>query len=393
VKARLILQPFDDDLSLYEALELALTDQRMTNFTVVVAWAKGSGLQRIKPLLETFRTRGGTTSILLGIDESGATIEGLRAAINDFDEARVLFDAKSGTFHPKIYLLESDSASTVLLCSNNMTAGGLFANYEAGACLDLDLAIDSDAQLHQMLSHYIERLRDDETSRPLTEELIQELIASARFDIRDEDEARSNYGDSHGLSGHDEGPPLFGSSRHRKKRDPLPVRRQRATTSRSEKNARGTRIEGGSTAEVVVRWNKKLTRSDAGRPRPGSQTTAALRFTQARQPIDQATWFRHNLFVDAQWHSDPSYGGREIADARFDVTINGVPRGTHELQLKYDEARESGQSNFTTDLKWGSLNPILRTEDLVDKWATIEKLSDGSLRLIVADDPVGSFVG
>lgn len=361
---RLILQPFEGDFSLYDMLREGLADERMNEFTVVVAWAKESGLRRLRPLVQAFRARGGTARILLGIDEGGATVEGLRAAIDDFDEALVLFDPAPGTFHPKIYLFDGDDVSTLLVASSNLTAGGLFANYEAGTCLELDLTQEADKQVRQAMTDYIDRLLEDETSRPLTEELMRQLIENPGFGIHSE---AKSHGAGHGDAGDKSS--LFGKSSHDKKSDPFPFPRS-------------------STPAVVAHWSKKLSRSDSGRPREGSQTTAALRFTKAGQAIDQAHWFRDELFGDEQWQPDARRVGREVADARFDVTINGIPRGTHELRLKHDAVREAGQHNFTTDLKWGSLSPVLRSEDLTGKWVTVEKLSDGTLRLTVADVPV-----
>src|SRR5690348_11934629 len=79
---------------------------------------------------------GGTARIILGIDEGGASIEGLRSAISDFDQATILHDT-SGTFHPKLYIVSCKTASVIVVGSGNMTRGGLFENYEAGVCLDL----------------------------------------------------------------------------------------------------------------------------------------------------------------------------------------------------------------------------------------------------------------
>jgi hypothetical protein len=107
----MLFQPFEGDLSLYRVIELALADDRLSEFTVVVAWAKESGLRRIRPLLRTFRARGGIARILLGIDEGGASVEGLQAAISDFDEPTVLHDDASGTFHPKLYIIDGKAAS------------------------------------------------------------------------------------------------------------------------------------------------------------------------------------------------------------------------------------------------------------------------------------------
>jgi HKD family nuclease len=399
VQVRLVLQPFEEDLSLYEALDAALADERLTDFVVVVAWAKESGLRRLRPLLGAFRARGGTASVVLGIDEGGATLEGLRAAITDFDEAMVLFDSTSGTFHPKMYIVSGNTSSVVIIASNNMTAGGLFANYEAGTCLDLDLTQLSDRQVHEAATQYVKRLREDETSRILTEDLIEQLLANPGIDIRSEsDRRRDSEGndDSLGLAGRPEPlSRLFGSSQHRKKRDPGHSRQARAAAAAQPERpvSAGTPLEGGSTAEVVARWRKQLTRSDSAQPRQGSQTTGALRFTKAGQPINQATWFREWLFANEVWQPDPSHVGRELASARFEVSINGVPMGTHELQVKYDAERESGQHNFTTDLKWGPLSPILRSDDFTGQWVTVEKLSDDALRLTIAELPLGDFLG
>ncbi|MGH3283294.1 MAG: phospholipase D-like domain-containing protein, partial [Streptosporangiaceae bacterium] len=162
----MIFQPFEDDLSLYTVLESALTDDRFDGFTAVVAWAKKSGLSRIRPLIQRFRARGGTARILLGIDEGGASLEGLDAAIGDFDEQFVLNDAESGTFHPKMYIFNGEAVSIIVIGSSNLTRGGLFANYEAGMRLELDLTQRPDAQVHETVTSYVRRLLEDGTSRP-----------------------------------------------------------------------------------------------------------------------------------------------------------------------------------------------------------------------------------
>lgn len=214
----MLFQPFEDDLSLHRVLELALADDRFSSLTVVVAWAKESGLRRIRPLLSAFRARGGTARIILGIDEGGASVEGLRNAISDFDEAAVLHDA-SGTFHPKLYIVDGETACVIVIGSGNMTRGGLFANYEAGVCLDLDLTQEADARVRETVTRYTQRLLEDSTSRPLTEDLVQKLLDDARYDIGTE--ASPPYkpvipDQPHGS------PSLFGASQFAKHKDPAP---------------------------------------------------------------------------------------------------------------------------------------------------------------------------
>jgi HKD family nuclease len=220
VQARMVFQPFQDDLSLYAVLKLALTDDRFGEFTAVVAWAKESGLSRIRPLIQGFRAKGGTARILLGVDEGGASVEGLYAAIDDFDEKLVLNDSKSGTFHPKLYVISGEAVAIVVVGSGNLTRGGLFANYEASVSLELDLTDQSDAQVHKAVTSYVERLRQDGTSMPLTGELIQKLVDDPRYDIRPE---ASHLG-SASITGDPDGTPFpFGLSQHAKNQDPASV--------------------------------------------------------------------------------------------------------------------------------------------------------------------------
>jgi HKD family nuclease len=215
----MVFQPFQDDLSLYQVLEQALADEKLSEFTVVVAWAKASGLERIRPLLQAFRARGGTARILLGIDQGGASIEGLHAAISDFDEASVLNDAASSTFHPKLYIFSGEAASVIIIGSSNLTRGGLFANYEADVCLELDLTQAADLQTHEEVIRFAQRLQDDETSRALTEDLIQQLLVDARYDISSE-KIPPGSPNPPGTPGGT--PLLFGTSHHAKNRDPAP---------------------------------------------------------------------------------------------------------------------------------------------------------------------------
>jgi HKD family nuclease len=238
----MLFQPFEDDLSLYRVFELALADDRFSSLTVVVAWAKESGLRRIRPLLSAFRARGGTARIILGIDEGGATIEGLRSAIGDFDQATVLHDA-SGTFHPKLYIIDGETACVIVVGSGNMTRGGLFANYEAGVCLDLDLTQETDVQVREEIIRYTQRLLEDGTSRPLTEDLVQELWDDTRYDIATEASPQHKAV----IPGQPDGPPLlFGASQFARHEDPAPGA---AGTSQQPGGSAG---DGGTAAEPGV---------------------------------------------------------------------------------------------------------------------------------------------
>jgi hypothetical protein len=398
VRTNIILQPFADDDALVEVLRAALANEAYGLFSVTVAWARPSGLRHLVDGMDAFSRRGGLSEIIVGIDEGGASVQGLEMALEMFDSARVLYDATGGTFHPKIYVFRGQHEALLIVGSNNLTAGGLYYNYEAAQVVTLDLGLAPDVVTLAALDDYLNRLREDNTCRDLSSELIEALAVDPHFRVSLERRTPRVRDDS--LLDEPFAPitPLFGATKYKRKAFKATAATASASASASTGSLvpaatilAGTSSEtGGSMASVVARWSKKLTRSDCGQPRPGSNTTGALRFTQARHPIKQATWFRQVLFSDNSWTADPTHVGRERASIRFDVEIQGAKLGTHVLALKHDAEREADQSNFTTDLKWGSLTPAIIAQDLVGSYVVVERLQDGTHRMrIESAEPEG----
>jgi hypothetical protein len=123
----------------------------------------------------------------------------------------------SRTFHPKLYVISGEAASVIIIGSSNLTRGGLFASYEAGVCLDLDLAQAADAQAHEAVTQFIQRLQGDGTSRALTEDLIQQLLDNARYRIGPEKPSPST---AYTFGAPGATPSLFGVSEYAKNKDP-----------------------------------------------------------------------------------------------------------------------------------------------------------------------------
>ena len=103
-----------------------LQDVSVQRLEIAVAWVKRSGLSRVRDGLVAFRKRGGKTSAIVGIDEGGATVQGLELALQLIDDVRVYHVLGRRTFHPKVYFASGVSSAHLLVGSNNLTAGGLF---------------------------------------------------------------------------------------------------------------------------------------------------------------------------------------------------------------------------------------------------------------------------
>ncbi len=132
MRAGFLGQPFDSADQIGGILAAALGEDERTAMWAAAAWGKQSGLSRIAGVLTRFRERGGDAEVILGVDEGGASKEGLDLALQLFDRAYVFHDPGARTFHPKFYVVEGSVAVTAIVGSGNLTRGGLYTNYAGG---------------------------------------------------------------------------------------------------------------------------------------------------------------------------------------------------------------------------------------------------------------------
>lgn len=92
-------------------LEGQLSSADVKTVHIAVAWMKRSGLSRLQQHLTSFRQQGGSAVAIIGIDEGGATRQGLELALEMFDSVYVFHDPASRTFHPKVYVASSSSSA------------------------------------------------------------------------------------------------------------------------------------------------------------------------------------------------------------------------------------------------------------------------------------------
>jgi len=150
MKVEYISQPFPpEEKWLGYQLRSLLTGEhgQFDRFIATVAFIKLSGVSRISSALETFRRSGGEVVIAAGIDHGGTSKQGLRSLRAVADRIFVYHDIapQHRTFHPKTYIFEQNrKRAVVILGSGNMTAGGLFTNYEAHVRIELDLSDNAD---------------------------------------------------------------------------------------------------------------------------------------------------------------------------------------------------------------------------------------------------------
>ena len=186
MQVRFIAQPFDDGRDMREFIGTIGSDAALANLEIVVAWAKRSGLEVIEGDLRGLAQRGCNLRLIVGIDQGGATRQGLELARDLFDEVSVFHDRGGRTFHPKVYVAWGDTSARILVGSHNATAGGAYFNYEAG--IELTLQRPADDELLTSFRDFVDKLRSDTAMcQVLTAEVLAELISNPRYRIADED--------------------------------------------------------------------------------------------------------------------------------------------------------------------------------------------------------------
>jgi hypothetical protein len=404
---RFVGQPFagpatGHESSLYRFLQGALSRPSARRLTVVTAWVKSSGLEYVDPLLAAFHRRGGRSRLITGVDAGIATVEGLRLAVGTFTRSYVVRDAGGGverTFHPKVYLVSGTERQELLVGSSNLTAGGMWANYEASLHLDVLLGdARGEAVIRDVLT-FTARLLRDPTCRRLDESLIGQLQADPQiaFSAESRGLARSRATgrpDSESRS-------VFGTATHEFATAPPRVRLRPEPEGPLEGHAAISHPSPPSAPSTVVsRWRKRLSLSDAQRNL--GHRTHELKLTQFDAPIAHEIWFRYTLFDTADWsvtvvegrHARARGGGmkapprkyeKHTATVNFDVMIDGEHLDRVPLEVTHAPARISTQSNVPTVLHWGSLQHRLEwQQNLSGRYVLLERTAEDDFRLRIS---------
>lgn len=135
-------------------------------------------MYRVSPYLEKFRNNGGTIRCVVGIDQQNTTYDALSQLLNLANEIYIFHsESVSQTFHIKCYWLSGENNCWYAIGSNNLTAGGLFSNYELSMSTSLsgEEAHEENETLSGIYSTYTDA--DSVCSRKLDDAFLEELIS------------------------------------------------------------------------------------------------------------------------------------------------------------------------------------------------------------------------
>jgi HKD family nuclease len=149
--------------------------------SIIVAFARLSGVARLLPQIRTWRGRKGRIEAIVGIDRYGTSREALQVLLQELDTVYITCSAdQSCTFHPKMYLFEGPRTARAVVGSHNLTLGGLETNFEGGIVLDLELPAEL-AQWEPFRDAWNQLLPEKAiATKKLDHDTLEEVIADGR---------------------------------------------------------------------------------------------------------------------------------------------------------------------------------------------------------------------
>ena len=200
----IIVQPSESN-RLGDFLNRNLSSSSWTQFRAAVAFVKRSGVQHIRGNLASFAEHR-KVEMVVGIDHRGTSFEGLHgllSAVSPKGRVLVFHNPSHLTFHPKLFLFRSDIAAEMVIGSGNLTAGGLYNNYEVGAGYKLDLSDPTDAAVLQSVEALLEYWADESsgTTTLLDLALLDNLLSAGFTPLEESMESPSVVGDPKGNRG------------------------------------------------------------------------------------------------------------------------------------------------------------------------------------------------
>lgn len=177
----------------------------------VSAFASLQTIVRFKEPIIRLKNSGALVRFVLGIDMGGTSMEVLEELLTWNIEVWIVKNRIPGhTFHPKMFLFQSDDKAEIIVGSNNITEGGFFKNYEGSVKISYDLPTEYEMysaaclQLNRFLSP------ENPVGNILTQQFFQQLVD--RQEIMSEREIRRTYAPRHDRTTLTAGQePLFGT--------------------------------------------------------------------------------------------------------------------------------------------------------------------------------------
>jgi len=332
----------------------------------LVAYVKKSGVDQLASSIERFREAGGHVNAVVGVGQKNTSVQGLQHLLPLCDEIVVYQnESPTSTFHLKVYIFErTGERAIVFVGSSNLTAGGLYTNYEVNSYSEYDLKDPTQATKFLMARKMFDTYSTpSEFSKKLTPELLQELYTEGYLSNEETDSQVILGGIE---KGEDKRKRIFGSKRI----NPPLIAKTETTIQIPLIDFEQIQDQWAMKGKLL--WRKQLTPRDLQIVSIRTAPTGGLSLTQADwrvggKVIDQTVYFKEKIFGNFDWKRDRAKSEAVATKVLFNVRIMGEDLGQHQLMLRHNPKWESEQHNYTTSISWGDLTKSIRNRTLIDR--------------------------
>lgn len=377
MQKRFIFQRFDENCNYIVRIQEILTNRKVKEILVAVAFVRKGGIAQLIAALENITAK---TTVFAGINNDVTSFQGLESLFdNDVTVCCIDTNSKSMIFHPKIYLFKSDDYYDVIIGSGNLTNGGFIENIEVGAHIILKKGVSDDDQGILELDEFFKTLLD-EKSGAITEicsEVQLEGILS-KGKLTDELIKRSNENSSSDNT--KESLPALPKLSFLKKAIHATSALKKLLPQAPRTKAIVSTEFDKSTWEHIWESNP-LTERDLNIPTGvNTNLTGSMNLSKGSFDIEFQTYFRSNAFLDAVWTIDknPNY---ETTTVLAQLIILGENIGEKEFTIRHDprtNTKTYKQKNCMSHIRWGALRANIAERRYLEKRLSIyrNKISD-----------------
>lgn len=369
----------DGSVSTY--IEKFFSENKYHSFIGISAFASEAGIYGLSNCILSTDTLK-NINLIVGIDQEGTPKEALEEILNLNINSYIFYQKEAPIFHPKIYLFEGDSKTSLIIGSSNLTARGLFNNVESSLLIEFDNDDAEGKVLLRDVKKYYSTLFDfsDQNLFKITHETIQKFIElgvvpSRRVWLKKQGKRKtSNQSNEDDFSIPPRQssfiPPIF-----RKKPKVKELIENTIDEIESEN------IPVIETQNLVEVWKSKpLAKRDLNIP-TGEKTNATgsmlLKRGQLPNTIDFKHYFRDEVFNHLKWLSGQGAKNHlEKANAFFKIKINGLDKGEFHLSIGHNTLTDTEtyiQNNAMSQLHWGKAKSLIAKPELLGKILTLFK--------------------
>lgn len=355
-----------------------LNTENIKNFTILTAFTSESIINKLFNYLQSENIQVENVRIVTGIDQKGTTKEALLSLLEFTNiKSRVFYSSTFNIFHPKIYLLESEQKTFLIIGSSNLTQQGLFVNIESSVFLEIENNNKEDYEIITKLKSYYTIIDSDEDPNiyALTNELIEdfnsknllptklEVIKEIRKSAIEKEASKEAY------------------AKRRVPKVPAFLKKVityvKTMTKGSEQAATLPTLV--DTSDSIIWISSALTERDLNVPRgQNTNLTGDINIDRGSMPssIDFRHYYRENAFSDLNWTNSIRKGSEHLqeATAKFEIFLDDISKGIYDLKLGHNPKTDTtsyAQKNAMTKLKWGSAKDVITNSDYLGKKMTI----------------------